>query len=1113
MVKKLITSLTLVALLFSLQALSFAQSSSESSVKGNLSVLVSDPSGAVIQGAKLTLAGPVGEKTATTDQDGKFLFSVLIPGYYSLKISKEGFKSAEVKSAEVVTGRTSVLNLKLELGTSSTVVEVSAASIAVDTTSTAVSANLTDTFYQGVPVARGVASLFYASVGVTGGGGTGQANPSISGSAGLENSYVADGVNITDGGFGGIGVFSRNYGSLATGINLSFVKEVQVKTGGFEAQYGKSTGGIVQIVTKTGSNQYHGSIGFFAAPRGFERDRLHPDDADRFNLFGKRLHQADYDLDAQIGGYVPGFKEHLFFFGDFNPTRNFAYDQFAQFNAAADASGNPVSLGNATEAQNVYSYAGKLTLRASDKHQFEASIFGDPTRTNVGPNVSLSIANRTGDNKLKYGTRNVVGRYNGTLSPTWLVNVSGSWGHNGLRDSPASPDVYQVQDLLQRSPGAATRRGLFFRQGYGFGENTVGNNYGFNLDTSKIVRFWGEHSIGLGYQYARSHYDGNRFRTGARAAIPFTNVFDDSADDIYGADNVAALTGGSNDWAFQLRREGPGCTACPLLNVPALGGDVPVYAVNTRGEFGVPDFKTQGTTHTAFLQDAWSPSKYVTINAGIRWEQQRVAGTTAGYTFTGNYSPRFGVSVDPWGDRKTKIYANFGRYFEAMPLDIAIRSLSNEKDLTGLSFAPEADITNHVIVGPGGTINIIPDAAHFIYDPTLADPTDPTTCGANGGTCAFTPGISASAVPIGPGTKMQYLDEFVVGFEHEFKNSGVIFSARYLDRRIKRIVEDMAALSPEAFNAGLAQNYFISNPTKAQDLFTNPIQIDFASADGVPAECAPGAGGHSTQVTDSNGDVVVLPNGADSVCVVGGPYANGHGPGDPFPDGVSDGFVDPKRIYKAVEFEVNKSFSKNWQMRANWRVARLRGNYEGTFRNDNGQSDPNISSLFDFTRGDFNLLANQFDVGLLNTDTEHLVNGYFSYVFSSGPVKGLTLGTAAHFQTGTPISDFLAHPAYFNAGEIPSGGRGSLGRTPSWGNVDLKAEYAWRITEKGRLHFGVDMFNITNMRHNLRVDQNRQRTVGAPNADFLKPLGVGTPISQPGYQRPFYARIMVKYEF
>jgi len=78
----------------------------------------------------------------------------------------------------------------------------------------------------------------------------------------------------------------------------------------------------------------------------------------------------------------------------------------------------------------------------------------------------------------------------------------------------------------------------------------------------------------------------------------------------------------------------------------------------------------------------------VNINAGLRWDQQGLNGNNAHYVLTGNWSPRFGISVDPWGDRKTKLFANFGRYDENIPLDIAIRSLSGEQDLISLRWAP-----------------------------------------------------------------------------------------------------------------------------------------------------------------------------------------------------------------------------------------------------------------------------------------------------------------------------------------------------------------------------------------------------------------------------------------
>src|SRR6202142_418563 len=192
MPKKLMSGLATFALLLSLAALGFAQQGSESSVKGSLSGVVLDPSEAVVSGAKGNIAGPTGSKSMQTDPEGRFLFQVLTPGFYSIKIEKEGFKATDVKQAEVVTGRTSSINIKLELGASSTVVEVSGAAVTVDTTSTATDSNLTDTFYESVPVARGVTGLFYAAPGVTSGGGTGTANPSISGGSGLENNYVAD---------------------------------------------------------------------------------------------------------------------------------------------------------------------------------------------------------------------------------------------------------------------------------------------------------------------------------------------------------------------------------------------------------------------------------------------------------------------------------------------------------------------------------------------------------------------------------------------------------------------------------------------------------------------------------------------------------------------------------------------------------------------------------------------------------------------------------------------------------------------------------------------------------------------------------------------------------
>jgi hypothetical protein len=860
-----------------------------------------------------------------------------------------------------------------------------------------------------------------------------------------------------------------------------------------------------------------------------------------FNLQGKILHQSNYDVDVQVGG--PLIKDRIFFFGSFNPQWNRDYNQFAQYLNPSDSGtagsvpgGTQTHLGNYETPVRVYSYAGKVTAKLNNNHQIEGSIFGDPTYGDLGANGNFGpqTASTTTFDKLQYGTRNIAARYNGTFSPTWLLNASFAWGHNNLSDTPNSPGTYIIVDRIQRDPCGPPvfspectsptnpLRGQFTRQGLGYYENTTGDNYGVNADTSKTFTFLGSHNLTFGYRYDRSHYDGTKLRTGASLAIDAVTAALATTDPTLQAAMVANGTNAS----FQLRDAGPGkdpvtgavdFSHCGVnanfaeIYVPGMtecpDGGIPTFLRQDRGEFGLLNFKTTSRGHTVFVQDNWSPNKYVTINAGLRWEQQQVAGRNVSYTFNDNWSPRMGISIDPWGNRKTKVTANYGRYTESLPLDIAIRSLSAEYDFPTSNWTPSNDGAGHALVNADGTL----DMSNF----SVAN-NNPIFLG----------GTSAQdfSHAFGTGTRSEYLDEYIVGFEHEFGNSGVVFSTRYSDRRIKRIIEDNAALSPEAFQIGLGQNYVISNPNKAQDLFVNPVQIDYKAADFAtgkgPAAC-PDIKNYSGQPFDSNGNPVVLANGDDSFCIANPTTAGGFGA-----DGIPDGFVDPVRKYQALEIEVNKAMTKGWQMRANYRIAKLQGNYEGSFRNDNQQTDPNISSLFDFTRGDFNLLGQQFVPGVLNTDVHHLVNGFVSYTFSGNHAKGLTMGSSVHFQTGVPINNLFAHPAYQNAGEVPfcaddttncPSARGSLGRTKNFGTVDYHVDYPIRITEGTRLRIGADLFNITNQTTQLRVDQNRQTRFGVGNADFGKPTGIGPSAvngnTNPGYQRPFYARFSAKFEF
>lgn len=1107
MARKLILCCAMFSLLVLCTLPAVSQVSAESAVKGNVAGLVMDPSGAVVPDAKVTLTGPTGTKTAATDGQGGFLFLLLTPGRYAVHVEKQGFKSSQLNDINVDINRTVNLKIGLETGAVTETIEVTASAITVDTNSSAVTTNLSDDFYSKVPVGRNVTGILYAAPGVASSGGAGVSNPSISGGSGLENQYMADGVNITDTAFGGLGTFSRVYLSVGTGINLSFIKEVQVKTGGFEPQYGKTTGGVVQIVTKSGTNQFHGGITAFLQPQSFEATHLNPDQFGLVNQLGSLVHLQGYDVAGELGGPVPGFKKKMFFFGSVDPSWQTRFIRAPQVDGL-------FAKGVLERKVTTFNYDAKLTINLSANHTLEGSVYGDPATTPLGPFRRTTMDNTTAFSKLDYGSRNTVVRYNGAMSPTWLVNLSATWMHNHF-DEGGYANLQEITDLTQTAVG---QRGSYVAQGLGFVENTHSENYGFNIDTSKTVHFLGEQTFSVGYRNERPYYDGVRANSGPIFGLPGVNATGGELSNFVANDVVGSPA--NENW--NLRVASTSCTLCPIWTPPGFTTGFPIVLSSIRSEFALNSpfgkaFVTNGRYHAAYVNDAWSPNRFVTLNLGLRWEQQLLRGQDLAYTFTDNWSPRIGITVDPKGDRKTKIFANFGRFTYGIPLDLAERSLTNEQDMFSLRAIP------------------IINADNTISEPSAADLSSGKAVlnGAVGGS-GGTPFVSfSSSEPIFPGTKMSYLDEFVVGGEHEFPG-GIVLSAKFIRRDLKRIVEDTGGISPEAALAGVPQQFAITNVSKATDIFTNPTTLKYntsnsddptgatQTAAAIAAGCPIDQLGTITgaglpifldPVVDTFNNVIA----PGAACFgSGGPDAainpkNGQVIGSAVPDGVPDGFVNPIRQYTAVEIEVNKAFSKNWLMRANWRIAKLFGNFEGAFRNDNGQTDPAISSLFDFTPGEFGLLGDQFKPGVLNTDRRHVVNVFFSYFVDHSALKGLTLGTGLNMQSGIPINDLKAHPVYENSGEVPVGGRGSEGRTPFQGTIDAHVDYMHAITERTNFHIGVDLFNIANARRNTFVNQNEDLSFGVANADFLKPNNQAA--LGDAFQAPFSMRVMLKFVF
>src|SRR5262249_56972416 len=159
-----------------------------------------------------------------------------------------------------------------------------------------------------------LSDTIYLAPGVSTGGNIGVANASVGGSSGLENQYVVDGVNITNGGYGALGSYSIVFGSLGNGTPFDFMQEVQVKTGGYEAEFGQATGGVINVVTKSGSNALKGSAFGYSRPHGLESGYNTVQSVEgTVNTVGTSLS----DVGATIGG--PAMRDRLFFFGAIDP--------------------------------------------------------------------------------------------------------------------------------------------------------------------------------------------------------------------------------------------------------------------------------------------------------------------------------------------------------------------------------------------------------------------------------------------------------------------------------------------------------------------------------------------------------------------------------------------------------------------------------------------------------------------------------------------------------------------------------------------------------------------------------------------------------------------------
>src|SRR5262245_9260963 len=351
---------------------------------GTIEGTITDQAGAVLPGVSVELAGAgVGTgKSTVTGQDGKFRFLSIRPGDYTVTATLTGFGRVQ-KKATVTLDSTTFANLQLQLSTTAEVTVTGEAPL-IDTSSTTTGSTYTSKVIDQLPVTRNYADIVAANPGVSYDRGDTQGRAlalTIYGSTSVENQYIIDGLNTTN--------VIRGFQGKA--LNQEFIQEVEVKAGGYQAEYGRALGGVVNVITKSGGNEFHGDgFGYFdsfgtrakqdvcpsvgAAPPDTVCNNTGPD-----TLAGMRISGYDrYDFGADLGGYM--WKDRIWFF--------LAYDRVDLGNQTVSRLASSASVSNATkfpldETDNLYS--GKITLNITQSTTLTGTVFNDPSTLEGAP--------------------------------------------------------------------------------------------------------------------------------------------------------------------------------------------------------------------------------------------------------------------------------------------------------------------------------------------------------------------------------------------------------------------------------------------------------------------------------------------------------------------------------------------------------------------------------------------------------------------------------------------------------------------------------------------------------------------------------------------------------
>ena len=456
----------------------------------------------------------------------------------------------------------------------------------------------------------------------------------VAGSTGIENMFFVDGINTTD----------PYLAATSTQLPHNFVQEVQLLTGGYEAEFGRSSGGIINVVTRSGGETWTGSLfGYF---------NNHTLTAEQRYGVGSRASQGSnvYDVGFTLGG--PLVHDRLWMFAAYDPTfsnQDVAIDRFGFF----------------AESRRDHLFAGKLTWSPHQDARVVLSVLGDITRADrvhPGPFTAPDSLVNAGPllNRYEDGGVSTSLVFTRDFGGQWLLEASLGYQTRSLYDGPRAGD--DSARISYVTPINATQSIEIMSGGFGEWLDAASARLSAKVAATRVLA---RHTLKAGLEFERTTTDERSGNTSPGVVIADRNVPDDPV----------------------------ACRAAPFFDTCRW---FTIYLDSVAS-------KVAGRYPAAFLQDSWHLFDRLTLNLGMRWDAQYWIGTdgTVAQRITDEWQPRVGFIADLTGHGNQRLSGSFGRFYQQTALRF-VATRANGEDVNGIAFMDGDPATGgQVLAGTG----------------------------------------------------------------------------------------------------------------------------------------------------------------------------------------------------------------------------------------------------------------------------------------------------------------------------------------------------------------------------------------------------------------------------